>query len=203
MRWAFWRSPCSARYGSPLLSAAGLVMFAGIVLFSGSLYLLALTGTHWLGAVTPLGGVAFLASWAMVALAVPQPGLTPASSRRPCAGALHPSPPSYGARNRRDPLLPPMSSAPAYRPSLFRRRHRLMAGIFFLRSAMPTPVAGRQLSPAANPVPAGADRPAGGHRRWRYGWAAAASCPPCPAVWRGADRRPCPSLAWRCSARWG
>ena len=37
--------------------------------FSGSLYLLALTGTHWLGAVTPLGGVAFLASWAMVALA--------------------------------------------------------------------------------------------------------------------------------------
>ncbi|AUT48184.1 DUF423 domain-containing protein [Achromobacter sp. AONIH1] len=58
-----------ARYGSPLLSAAGLVMFAGIVLFSGSLYLLALTGTHWLGAVTPLGGVAFLASWAMVALA--------------------------------------------------------------------------------------------------------------------------------------
>ena len=58
-----------ARYGSPLLSAAGLVMFAGIVLFSGSLYLLALTGTHWLGAVTPLGGVAFLASWAMVTLA--------------------------------------------------------------------------------------------------------------------------------------
>ena len=50
-----------------LLSAAGLVMFAGIVL-SGSLYLLALT-RHWLGAVTPLGGVAFLASWAMVALA--------------------------------------------------------------------------------------------------------------------------------------
>lgn len=58
-----------ARFGSPLLSAAGLVMFAGIVLFSGSLYLLSLTGTHWLGAVTPLGGVAFLASWSMVALA--------------------------------------------------------------------------------------------------------------------------------------
>ncbi len=58
-----------ARYGSPLLSAAGMVMFAGIVLFSGSLYLLSLTGTHWLGAVTPFGGVAFLASWGMVALA--------------------------------------------------------------------------------------------------------------------------------------
>ncbi|MFE0838877.1 DUF423 domain-containing protein [Achromobacter insolitus] len=58
-----------ARYDSPLLSAAGTVMFAGIVLFSGSLYLLSLTGTHWLGAVTPFGGVAFLASWGMVALA--------------------------------------------------------------------------------------------------------------------------------------
>ncbi|WP_144639520.1 DUF423 domain-containing protein [Bordetella genomosp. 13] len=56
-----------ARYGSPLLSTAGLVMFVGIVLFCGSLYVLALTGTRWLGAVTPLGGVAFLAAWAMVA----------------------------------------------------------------------------------------------------------------------------------------
>ncbi|WP_373790268.1 DUF423 domain-containing protein [Achromobacter insuavis] len=58
-----------ARYGSPLLSDAGLVMFIGIVLFSGSLYVLTLTGTHWLGAITPVGGAAFLAAWAMVALA--------------------------------------------------------------------------------------------------------------------------------------
>ncbi len=58
-----------ARFGSPLLSAAGVVMFVGIVLFSGSLYVLSLTGTHWLGAVTPFGGAAFLAAWAMVALA--------------------------------------------------------------------------------------------------------------------------------------
>lgn len=58
------------RFGSPLLSAAGMVMFVGIVLFCGSLYVLALTGTRWLGAVTPLGGVAFLAAWAMVAWAV-------------------------------------------------------------------------------------------------------------------------------------
>lgn len=58
-----------ARFGSPLLSAAGWVMFVGIVLFSGSLYTLSLTGIHWLGAVTPLGGTAFLAAWAMVALA--------------------------------------------------------------------------------------------------------------------------------------
>ncbi len=36
---------------------------SGIVLFSGSLYLLALTGWRWLGPVTPLGGIAFLAGW--------------------------------------------------------------------------------------------------------------------------------------------
>lgn len=39
---------------------------AGIVLFSGSLYLLAATHTTWLGAVTPLGGICFLAGWAYV-----------------------------------------------------------------------------------------------------------------------------------------
>jgi uncharacterized membrane protein YgdD (TMEM256/DUF423 family) len=39
------------------------LLLAGIVLFSGSLYLLALTGTRALGAVTPLGGVAFIAAW--------------------------------------------------------------------------------------------------------------------------------------------
>ena len=58
-----------ARFGSPLLSAAGVVMFVGIVLFSGSLYVLTLTGKGWLGAVTPFGGTAFLAAWAMVAWA--------------------------------------------------------------------------------------------------------------------------------------
>jgi uncharacterized membrane protein YgdD (TMEM256/DUF423 family) len=50
-------------------SAAGWLFTAGIVLFSGSLYLLALTGTRWLGAITPLGGVCFLAGWAALALA--------------------------------------------------------------------------------------------------------------------------------------
>jgi len=39
------------------------------VVFSGSLYVLALTGHRWLGAVTPLGGVAFLAGWAVLAWA--------------------------------------------------------------------------------------------------------------------------------------
>ncbi len=50
------------------LSWAGWSFVAGIVLFSGSLYLLALTGTRWLGAVTPLGGVAFLVGWAALAI---------------------------------------------------------------------------------------------------------------------------------------
>ncbi|HZR69832.1 MAG TPA: DUF423 domain-containing protein [Burkholderiales bacterium] len=56
--------------GSALLKASGWVMLAGIVLFSGSLYLLALTGARALGAATPLGGVAFLAAWALLAAAV-------------------------------------------------------------------------------------------------------------------------------------
>jgi len=44
---------------------SGALMLAGIVIFSGSLYLLALTGERWLGAVTPVGGLAFLAAWAL------------------------------------------------------------------------------------------------------------------------------------------
>ncbi|HQR20493.1 MAG TPA: DUF423 domain-containing protein [Burkholderiaceae bacterium] len=46
---------------------AGVLFSAGIVLFSGSLYLLALTGVRGLGAVTPIGGVAFIAGWACLA----------------------------------------------------------------------------------------------------------------------------------------
>lgn len=59
----------TARYGASLFTTAGIIMFVGIVLFSGSLYILALTGTRWLGIVTPIGGVAFLVSWALVAWA--------------------------------------------------------------------------------------------------------------------------------------
>ncbi len=46
---------------------SGYLFLAGIVIFSGSLYLLSLTGIRWLGAITPIGGVAFLAGWAMLA----------------------------------------------------------------------------------------------------------------------------------------
>ena len=52
---------------SSLPVAAGWLFLVGIILFSGSLYLLALTGVRWLGAITPLGGVAFIAGWACLA----------------------------------------------------------------------------------------------------------------------------------------
>jgi uncharacterized membrane protein YgdD (TMEM256/DUF423 family) len=45
------------------------LLFAGIFLFSGSLYVMALTNLRWLGAVTPLGGLGFLAGWAWLVIA--------------------------------------------------------------------------------------------------------------------------------------
>jgi uncharacterized membrane protein YgdD (TMEM256/DUF423 family) len=51
-----------------LLSMAGWSFLAGVVLFSGSLYALALTGVSSLGAITPIGGVAFLIGWACLAI---------------------------------------------------------------------------------------------------------------------------------------
>ena len=51
---------------------AGWCFVAGIVLFSGSLYALALTGIRTLGAITPLGGVCFLAGWVLLAFAALQ-----------------------------------------------------------------------------------------------------------------------------------
>jgi uncharacterized membrane protein YgdD (TMEM256/DUF423 family) len=56
------------RWPGPWIPAAGWLFVAGIAVFSGSLYLLALTGVRWLGAITPLGGIAFIAGW--IALAV-------------------------------------------------------------------------------------------------------------------------------------
>ena len=54
---------------STLLNTAGLAFIVGIVLFSGSLYALSLGGIKWLGAITPLGGVAFLVGWGCLAIA--------------------------------------------------------------------------------------------------------------------------------------
>lgn len=53
-----------------LIGWAGWLMFAGIVLFSGSLYLLSVTRIDGLGAITPIGGLLFLASWLLVIVAV-------------------------------------------------------------------------------------------------------------------------------------
>jgi uncharacterized membrane protein YgdD (TMEM256/DUF423 family) len=46
------------------------LLLAGVVLFCGSLYLLALTGVRTLGAVTPLGGLSFIAAWLLLAVAI-------------------------------------------------------------------------------------------------------------------------------------
>ena len=59
----------AARLDGWLIHAAGWAFTTGIVLFSGSLYLLAVTGTTMWGAVTPLGGVAFLLGWACLIVA--------------------------------------------------------------------------------------------------------------------------------------
>jgi uncharacterized membrane protein YgdD (TMEM256/DUF423 family) len=53
---------------SLLLGWAGSLMFIGIVLFSGSLYLLVLLDLKWLGMITPLGGVSFIAAWTLIAV---------------------------------------------------------------------------------------------------------------------------------------
>jgi len=55
---------------APMLTAAGWAMLAGVALFSGSLYLLAVTGARWVGMVTPVGGLAFIVGWLLFAWAV-------------------------------------------------------------------------------------------------------------------------------------
>jgi uncharacterized membrane protein YgdD (TMEM256/DUF423 family) len=60
-----------ALYGT-INRGACLLLLVGILVFSGSLYLLALTNFRWLGAVTPLGGLCFLAGWGWLVLAPPK-----------------------------------------------------------------------------------------------------------------------------------
>jgi uncharacterized membrane protein YgdD (TMEM256/DUF423 family) len=62
-----------SRWPGGMAQWAGWLFVLGTVLFSGSLYALALTGTRWLGAVTPLGGVAFLLGWLCLALSARTP----------------------------------------------------------------------------------------------------------------------------------
>lgn len=66
-----------ARVGALTETAAGRVdwlLFVGILVFSGSLYLLAVTGIRTLGAITPVGGIAFIAAWLLLAFSVSRPG---------------------------------------------------------------------------------------------------------------------------------
>jgi uncharacterized membrane protein YgdD (TMEM256/DUF423 family) len=60
-----------ALYGT-VHRGAWWLFFAGIFLFSGSLYAMALTNLRWLGAITPLGGLCFLAGWAWLIVAPPK-----------------------------------------------------------------------------------------------------------------------------------
>jgi uncharacterized membrane protein YgdD (TMEM256/DUF423 family) len=57
------------RWPGTIIVTSGWFFIGGTVLFSGSLYLLSLTGLRWLGAITPLGGLAFLAGWLCLAWA--------------------------------------------------------------------------------------------------------------------------------------
>ena len=57
------------RWPGPLTAASGWLFIAGVVIFFGSLYALSLSGVRWLGAVTPVGGLALLTGWLCLALA--------------------------------------------------------------------------------------------------------------------------------------
>ena len=52
-----------SRWPRAEITVAGWLFVAGTIVFSGSLYLLSLTGVRWIGAITPIGGVAFLLGW--------------------------------------------------------------------------------------------------------------------------------------------
>lgn len=59
-----------ARWPAPLLSLSGWLFTFGIVVFGGTVYALALGGPRWLGAITPLGGLALISGWVVIAVAV-------------------------------------------------------------------------------------------------------------------------------------
>ncbi len=58
-----------SQWNSQLVIAAGWLFVAGIAVFSGSLYVLSLTGIRQLGAITPIGGLAFIVGWFLLVLA--------------------------------------------------------------------------------------------------------------------------------------
>ena len=65
---AYWLSKDASE--SKALRVAGWAFAIGIFIFSGSLYVLVLSGVHWLGAVTPVGGTAIIIAWLALAYAL-------------------------------------------------------------------------------------------------------------------------------------
>jgi uncharacterized membrane protein YgdD (TMEM256/DUF423 family) len=59
--------PKTGTFSMAAASTVCALLLAGVVIFSGSLYLLAVTGNRWLGAITPIGGLSFIAAWLMLA----------------------------------------------------------------------------------------------------------------------------------------
>ena len=60
----------TSRWPESNVTAAGWAFIVGIIIFSGSLYILSMTGMRWFGVVTPLGGLAFLIGWAILVWSV-------------------------------------------------------------------------------------------------------------------------------------
>ena len=58
----------ASRWPGPYITAAGWLFVAGITIFSGSLYVLAISGIRWLGAITPIGGVCLIVGWGLLAV---------------------------------------------------------------------------------------------------------------------------------------
>ena len=66
-----------SQFSRSLLKLAALAFILGIILFSGSLYLLALSDVKWLGAITPIGGLALLVGWLATIVAIIKPASKP------------------------------------------------------------------------------------------------------------------------------
>ena len=64
----------TSRWPNAWTGSAGWLFVAGIVVFSGSLYLLAISGARWLGAITPVGGLCLVAGWVALAVGALRPG---------------------------------------------------------------------------------------------------------------------------------
>ena len=69
----------------PAIRWAGISFFTGILIFSGSLYILVLADIRWLGAITPVGGIAFVMGWLCLAVAYWKTGPGANSAQKPSA----------------------------------------------------------------------------------------------------------------------